>query len=327
MSNNFLFTGGSGFIGSYFHKVIPHEKIINLDLVPPITNFNSNYIKGDIRNLENLDRAIEGNNIGTIISLAAMHHDFGISEKEYFDTNETGIKKLCEAATKYNISTIVLYSSVAVYGPQPDKVATTEETTPYPNTPYGASKLAGEKVLEKWASEEDIRKVLIIRPTLVIGINNKANMYKLIHQIHSGIYFHIGKGNNIKSIAQVDNIVIATMYLLDNLKQGVTKYNYADEPQLTSKEIANFISNTFNKKIRITLPKFLGIMLGLPFDLLIKITGKNLPISSDRVKKLTYQNYHSANKLFSSGYKPKYDVKESLKKMVEWYKNDNIDTI
>ena len=246
-----------------------------------------------------------------------MHHDFGISEEEYFDTNERGTKVLCDVASEMDINTIVFFSSVAVYGELDGP--SNENIIPNPNMPYGASKLAGEKVLEKWASEDSKRKVLILRPALVFGINNTANMYKLIHQINMGVYFHVGKADNIKSTVYVENVVSATLWAIDNLKPGVTIYNYADEPHLTSREIAETISDILGKKIRLTLPKSLGIMMGLPFDLVIKATGKNLPISSARVKKLATETYHSASKIFDDGFQPKYTTKEGLRKMVEWY--------
>lgn len=317
VSLNYLITGGSGFIGSHFHNILADKNILNIDLVEPNFECKSEFFKGDIRKYSDLNEALKSHSIDIIISLAAMHHDFGISEQEYFDTNEKGTKVICDIATEYNIKTIVFFSSVAVYGEC--QSASSEALTPKPNMPYGASKLAGEKVLEKWAYEQNDRKGLIIRPALVFGINNTANMYKLIHQINMGIYFHVGKADNIKSTAYVDNVVNATLWAIDCLKPGVTIYNYADEPHLTSREIAETISGALEKKIRLTLPKSLGIMMGLPFDLVIKATGKNLPISSARVKKLATETYHSASKIFDDGFQPKYTTKEGLRKMVEWY--------
>ena len=317
MSNNILITGGSGFIGSHFHKIISQESIINLDLEEPSFEYNSKFHKGDIRKSQDIQNAIGESKVDIIISLAAMHHDFGISEEEYFDTNEYGTKVLCDVASEKDIKTIVFFSSVAVYGELDGP--SNESITPKPNMPYGASKLAGEKVLEKWASEDPKRKVLILRPALVFGINNTANMYKLIHQINMGIYFHIGKADNVKSTAYVENIVHATLWAIESLKPGITVYNYADEPHLTSREIAETISDALGKKIRLTLPKSLGIMMGLPFDLVIKATGKNLPISSARVKKLATETYHSASKIFNDGFRPLYTTSEGLHKMVEWY--------
>ncbi len=313
-----LITGGSGFIGSHFHKTALQEHFINIDLNEPTFESKAVFVKGDIRNKSDVSNAIKSKNIKTIISLAAKHHDFGIGHDEYFDTNEGGTKVLCEAATEGNIKEIVFFSSVAVYGIS-DTIST-EESKPTPDSPYGLSKLTGERVLEKWASENAERKVLIIRPTLVFGPNNMANMRNLIKQIDSGLYFHLGKANNIKSIAYVENVVEATLYLMSRMRPGVSIFNYSDEPQLSTREISDVIARTLNKKIRLTIPKTLGIMMGIPFDLAIKITGANLPISSARIKKLGTSTHHSAQKVFSEGFNPRFSTIEGLEKMVEWYK-------
>jgi nucleoside-diphosphate-sugar epimerase len=317
-----LLTGGSGFIGSHFHKYLPQGEFINMDLVAPSFNHTAPFVPGDIRKEEDVRNALRKGNVKTILSLAAKHHDFGIGHDEYFDTNEDGTAVICKLATEFNISEIIFYSSVAVYGIREEM--STEAMEPKPDSPYGASKLAGEKVLLKWASEDPQRKVLIIRPTLAFGPNNMANMRNLIRQIDSGLYFHLGKADNIKSIAYVENLVQATLFLKERMKPGVAIYNYADEPQLTTKEIGNCIAEALNKKIRLTIPKPLGIMMGLPFDLLIKLTGKNLPISTARIKKLGTQTFHSAGKLMADGFKPRFTTREGLRKMVEWYKAEKL---
>lgn len=313
-----LLTGGSGFIGSHFHRTALQQHFINLDLNEPNFEHKSSFIKGDIRVKSDLISAVKAGPIKTIISLAAKHHDFGIGHDEYFDTNEGGTQVLCEVASENNIKEIVFYSSVAVYGISEN--ISNEELKPTPDSPYGASKLSGEKVLEKWASEDAERKVLIIRPTLVFGPNNMANMRNLIKQIDSGLYFHLGKADNIKSIAYVENVVDATLYLMDRMPPGVSIYNYSDEPQLTTREIGEVIAAALNKKIRLTMPKTLGILMGIPFDLAIKVTGLNLPISSARIKKLGTSTHHSAKKVFSEGFRPRFSTIEGLQKMVEWYK-------
>ncbi|MFZ5972410.1 MAG: NAD-dependent epimerase/dehydratase family protein [Bacteroidota bacterium] len=313
-----LITGASGFIGSHFHAAIPHNNIVNLDLVAPAFQASSRYVCGDIRKSEDVQKAIEQHQISTIVSLAAKHHDFGIGHDEYFDTNEDGTKVICDVAAENGIKRIVFYSSVAVYGIR-DQIST-EDMTPEPDGPYGASKLAGEKVLMKWASEDPSRSVVIVRPTLVYGPNNKANMFNLIRQIDSGLYFHLGKAANIKSIAYVENLVKATLFLMERMKPGVAIYNYADEPQLTARMIGEAIAAALGKKIWLTIPRSIGFVAGLPFDLVIKLTGKNLPISSARIKKLATQTHHSARKIFSEGFVPQYSTIDGLKKMVEWYK-------
>lgn len=317
MNNKILMPGGSGFIGSHFHEVVENDKIINLDLLKPKWELKSTYEKGDIRLKDSVDEILSRHSCDTIINLAAEHKDFGLAREDYFRTNELGTQVLCDAASKYGINTFVFYSSVAVYGN--NQTPSTVEMEPNPNMPYGASKLAGEAILKKWAAEDPKRKVLIMRPALVYGERNVANMYRLIDQINKGRYFHIGKGDNVKSIAYVRNIVDATLYLIKDLEPGVNIYNYSDSPQLTSRQIAETIASALKKKNPITLPYSLVTAMGLPFDLAIKVTGKDLPISTSRIKKFCTETYHKAEKVTTIGFEPKHSNVEGLQNMVAWY--------
>jgi nucleoside-diphosphate-sugar epimerase len=103
------------------------------------------------------------------------------------------------------------------------------------------------------------------------------------------------------------------------MKPGVSIFNYSDEPQLTSRQIADIIARSLGKKIRFTVPKPVGLLAGIPFDLAIKVTGKNLPISTARIRKLGTSTHHSAKKLFDEGFKPTFSTIEGLEKMVDWY--------
>jgi nucleoside-diphosphate-sugar epimerase len=191
---------------------------------------------------------------------------------------------------------------------------------PKPANHYGASKLAGEVKLRGWSKTEGNRAI-VIRPCLVYGPRNTANMYNLIKQIDSGKFFNVGQGSNIKSISFVENIVEGTIYLMNNINEaGYHLFNYADNPQLSSKKTANHIAKCLGKSHPISIPKSLLLLGAIPFDIIIKITGKNLPVSSARVKKFATETYHKAEKIVNEGFNPPYNNFEGLKKMVDWYK-------
>ncbi|MFT6841561.1 MAG: nucleoside-diphosphate-sugar epimerase [Psychroserpens sp.] len=315
---NILITGGSGFIGSYFNEKLKYS-IINYDLREPIHPTKNKFIKGDICDFKALNKAVKENNIDTVIHLAAAHHDFGISEEGYFQVNATGTGIICKVATENNIKDIIFYSSVAVYGN--NKKPSDEQMEPKPANHYGASKLGGEAKLIEWSKNEGNR-ALVIRPCLVYGPRNTANMYNLIKQIDSGKFFNVGKGDNVKSISYVENIVDATIFLMESIKKsGYHLFNYADNPQLTSKETANQIAKCLGINKPKSIARWILLIGAIPFDILIKVTGKNLPVSSARVKKFATETYHKAEKILESGFEPKSDNLQGLQKMVDWYKS------
>jgi GlcNAc-P-P-Und epimerase len=316
MFKKILVTGGSGFIGYHLHNDLAHDRIINLDLEEPDFDYDSTFIRGDVRDAAIVKNAIKG--CDAIWNMAAAHKDFGISRDEYFSINEQGMRILTEAATVENIKKFVFFSSVAVYGDSNEP--RTEGSPTHPSNDYGASKLAAEKVLEAWAAEDTSREVLIIRPVVVYGERNYGNLYRLMKQIGKGQYVSIGAGTNIKSIAYVKNLVEAVLYLLDHMKSGVSIYNYADAPQLTSRLIGETIATALGKSKPTSLPYWLVYLLALPFDLIKKITGKDLLVSSNRVQKLTMSTHFKAEKIRETGFTPTFSNIEGLQNMAQWFK-------
>ena len=331
-----LITGGSGFIAEYFHRDLTAlgHNLVTLDLIEPTPNTpsaKSAYIKGDIRDPKTLDQAMAG--VDLVVNLAAAHHDFGIQHDTYYSVNEHGSQQICDAMDRAKIKNLIFYSTVATYGDAPPPHTETSPTKP--NSPYGGSKLKGETVFNNWTKKGDNRNALIIRPTVTFGVHNFANMYSLIRQIDSGKYARFGPGTNIKSLSYVENIVDATLFLagLKNDKpnrkiEPFEIFNFIDKPDLTSTEISNVVSACLNKKPAPAVPYALGMLIGFPFDIIIKLTGKNLPISTARVKKMfKTETKFEADKLLSVGYTPKFPLKEGIDRMTKWYmesgKNEN----
>ncbi|VAX40820.1 hypothetical protein MNBD_PLANCTO03-2065, partial [hydrothermal vent metagenome] len=98
-------------------------------------------------------------------------------------------------------------------------------------------------------------------------------------------------------------------------------FNYIDKPDLTSKQISHAVFESLGKKPpSLVLPLWMGLVLALPFDIVIALTGKNLPISGARLKKLFHtQTKFEADKLAAAGYTPKVPLTEGIDRMVKWY--------
>lgn len=325
-----LVTGGSGFIGGYFHRELTARghQIVNLDLVAPAGPIaECPFVQGDVRDPNAVEKAINhlGEPVDRVVHLAAAHHDFGIEHDTYYDVNENGARVLTDAMDKAGVSELTFYSTVAIYGTAPEPVK--EDSPKDFFNPYGGSKWAGEKVFIAWTEKGandhgKQRRCLTIRPTVTFGPNNFANMYSLIRQIDSGKYAQFGPASNIKSLSYVENIVDATLHLWDH--EGRTNYdpyNWIDKPDLTSAEIAITIRESLGKSSNpLTVPLWMGLLAGVPFDVVIKLTGKNLPISTARIKKLfCMQTKYEADKVLATGYTPKVPLKEGIDRMVKWY--------
>lgn len=319
-----LVTGATGFIGTFLvHRLRERgDEVVGLDLWKPAPSLPlSRFVHGDLRDPVAVSEAIRG--CDAVMSLAAAHHDFGIEEATYFSVNETGARVLCDAMDAAGIRRCCFYSSCAIYGTTGKPI--TETSDPKPTHPYGASKLAGERVFQHWCAKGDGRRCLTIRPTVTFGPNNFANMYSLIRQIESRRFFIAGTASNIKSVSYVENTVDATLHLWDRSDApgapAYDAYNFIEKPDMTSRQIAETVARSLglNSPGR-TIPMWSARVAAIPFDVVIALTGKNLPISSMRVKKLFVdETKFEADKLLATGFRSKISLAEGIDRMVRWY--------
>ncbi|MBE0433497.1 NAD(P)-dependent oxidoreductase [candidate division WOR-3 bacterium] len=315
-----LVIGAAGFIGQFLARRLAEDghAVVGLDVNPnpPSTRDMLEYRTGDLCAREDVLAAAKGADL--IITLAAKHHDFGVSREEFFHVNETGTEILLEVAGSHGIKKLVFYSTVAVYGTRNEP--STEDMEPRPDSDYGASKYAGEILIYKWCNGDKHRSAVIIRPTVIFGPNNYANVYNLIDTIYKRKFIFVGKGDNIKSVAYVENLVDATLFLMDRMNPGIQIYNYSDEPQMTIEQIVETITGFLPHGIpKKKIPLWLVTSFGSIFDCLARITGRNYRITSARMKKFATSTHHRADKIRALGFRQRIDTKEGFRRMVEWY--------
>lgn len=313
-----LVTGDSGFIGSYLTPLLIKKgySLRGIDLIPK-NNSSVEYqqIVGDILEEEWLNQAMQG--CDCIIHLAAEHKDFGISVEKYFQVNVEGTRQLLACASTLNVKKFIFFSSVAVYG---YIMSPSEDTVPHPDNPYGKSKLMAEQLVRQWAEEDLTRQATILRPTVVFGPRNHANIFKLIQYVCDKKFIWIGKGKNVKSIAYVENVVEVTHFMLENMKPGLQIFNYVDEPQLTTQELVAIIA----AKAGLPAPTFsIPLSVALPvakvFDLVGLLAHRDFPFTSARLKKFNTLTSYRSEKIRSLGFQAPYSIEEGIEKNVRWY--------
>lgn len=310
--------GGSGFVGTrlieHLSKDGKNYECNNIDLLP--SHFYNNITTiGDVRNLDQMQTSLKGMDL--VILLAAQHRDDVTPTSLYYDTNVNGMKVTLQAMERNGIKRMIFFSSVAIYGinkPNPD-----ESFPANPFNHYGKSKWQAEEVLQKWYKTHPEWNINIVRPTVIFGERNRGNVYNLLKQISSGKFLMVGNGKNHKSMAYVGNVVAFVKFLIDNLTSGYHVFNYIDKPDKDMNSLVKTISKVLNKKIPSThFPYWMGMLGGYGFDVLAKITGKKLPISSVRVKKFCATTDFDATKAHSSGFVPPYTIDEGLKRTLEF---------
>ena len=220
-----------------------------------------------------------------VINLAAEHRDDVTPRSLYDNVNVGGARHICDYCRHNNIQQIIFTSSVAVYGFAPE--GTDERGAFNPFNDYGRTKMEAEAVYREWLAEDpEQRSLIIVRPTVIFGEQNRGNVYNLLRQISTGRFVMFGAGTNRKSMAYVQNIA-EFLAFCTRFGPGEHLYNYVDKPDLDMNTLVAHCRNVIWGKegVGLRMPSWLGIMIGYGFDALAKITGKTLPISSIRVKK------------------------------------------
>ncbi|UTY23932.1 NAD-dependent epimerase/dehydratase family protein [Treponema denticola] len=294
--------GGSGFIGTRLTKRLlsSGHKIKILDkqdskYYPELRVF------ADVRDITSLKKELSSD-FDCVINLAAEHRDDVEPKSLYDEVNVAGAENVCKVCSECGIKKIIFTSSVAVYGFAPLNTNETGKINYFND--YGRTKWLAEGKYRAWLENDNENSLTIIRPTVVFGEQNRGNVYNLLRQISSGFFPFVGNGKNKKSMAYVENVAAFIEFCLNN-GPGEHLFNYIDKPDFDMNSLANEVYKILgNKNHKIFhWPYWLGYFGGLCFDLLAKITGKKLAISSIRVKKFC------ADTLFDTINIPKTDFK------------------
>jgi nucleoside-diphosphate-sugar epimerase len=308
--------GGSGFIGTRLSKRldIGKKKFKIIDKVES-KSFSAMCTIADIRDTGSLSKVLNTDDV--IINLAAEHRDDVSPKSLYDDVNVQGAKNICAVAEEKGINTIIFTSSVAVYGFAP--IGTDEKGEFNPFNDYGRTKLEAEYVYKAWqANDPKNRKLVIIRPTVVFGEQNRGNVYNLLRQIASGKFIMIGDGTNRKSMAYVENIASFLEYSL-NFEHGVHIYNYIDKPDFDMNTLVKNVNKILGKeeKIGFRLPFTIGFGIGKVFDFIAILTGKKFTVSSIRVKKFCSDSVYDTS-IEKTGFIPPIKLEDALINTVKY---------
>ena len=315
---NIVITGSSGFIASHFIKFFQKKHFIyGLDINK---SSSTNYIF-DIRkdiNLKGLPK-----NIDLIINFAAVHREPGHMPNEYFDTNILGAENVTDFAEKVGCKRIIFTSSISPYGIE-DKL-NDENTIPCPNTPYGSSKLAAEKIHIAWQNRDLKKRILtIVRPGVVFGKGEGGNMSRLIKLIHKNFFFYMGNKNTRKAGIYVKELVNQILWVhekqVKNKLPKITLFNATMWPNPSISDYVNTVKKVSEiKRIVPSVPYWFLMSFGFIFEFLFKIIGKQNPFSPVRLRKLIRPNLVKPSFLLKNKYKPIYTLSSALE---DWKKED-----
>ena len=157
-----LITGGCGYIGSHVVKALSEagEKVVVFDNLSQgntsaLLHFEE-LIVGDICDKSALESVFKTHQIDIIIHLAALVNAAESVKMAdvYQKVNDEGSRNVWEAGKAAGVKIMMYASSAAVYGTPQSTLPLSESTPLSPESPYGATKLAGETSLKEIAGNQ-----------------------------------------------------------------------------------------------------------------------------------------------------------------------------
>jgi len=310
---NFFVTGGAGFIGSAFVRLLLDEStsccVTNFDVLTyagnpdnleGLDNSRHRFIKGDIADREAVFAALEENTDAIINFAAESHVDRSIaSADEFLRTNILGTQVLLDAARARGVKRFLQVSTDEVMGslPDDDSAFFTEDSPFRPNSPYAASKAAAEHLVRA-AHHTFSLDTVITRCGNNYGPRQFPEKFLpllLANALNDEPIPVYGDGLNVRDWIYVDDHCRAILLALDKGRSGAT-YNIGAR----------------NERRNIDVTKSILDQLGKPHSL-IKFV-KDRP-GHDR--RYAIDPTLAETEL---GWRPRETWKSGLSKMIDWYR-------
>jgi nucleoside-diphosphate-sugar epimerase len=312
-------TGATGAIGSALTERLSREgwrvnalarrpeSAAHLEVLSGVT-----IVSGDLEDNETLIHASAG--CDTVFHLAALvHADPSTPEAEFTRVNVAGTGSLVDAAITAGAKRLVFFSSVAVY-PETDAV-TDEESQPQPQTAYGRSKLEGEELA---LSRDGEIEVVVLRLPVVYGPRDRGNVIRLVRAIRRGRFAIVGDGTNLKTMVGLDNVVDAALLVATHPRAPGRIFIVCDERDYSQIEIATTIAELLGRRASFPrVPRAPMLLLGRIADLVSAATRVQLPLTSDRVRKLSMSTQHRGDRIRRElGFTPRHTLREGLEQVI-----------
>jgi nucleoside-diphosphate-sugar epimerase len=235
-------------------------------------------------------------------------------EEEYFRINTAGTGTLLEAAKAAGVRRFVFISSVKAMGEGGD-VCQNESEVCQPETPYGKSKLAAERlVLEGGCVPEPV----VLRLSMVYGPSRKGNLPRMIEAVAKGRFPPLPELANKRSMVHVEDVVQAALLAAENPAAVGQTYIVTDGQCSSTRQLYEWICEALDKPVSAwTIPIGILNVLAKAGDIIGRMRGRRFLFDSDALAKLLGCACYSSEKIQRElGFKPGWDLRSALPKIV-----------
>lgn len=315
MIRSIAITGATGFIGRHVAADLAARGVVVKAIVRPGSRHapppDAVVIQAPLE-AEALRRAFDG--VDAVLHLAGVVAT--VKAQTFFDVNTKGTRAVALAARDAG-ARLVHVSSLAAAGPAPASAPARETDAPHPITPYGASKLEGERVV---TAMEGLRSI-ILRPGVVYGPTDRA-VFPLFQAASRGVLPLVGRLGAAYAFVHVDDVVRTIVAAVE--KTGVSGPVFvAQETPVTALDLIDAIQAAVGRTCRvIRVPLALTHALALAGDVAGRALGKPMTLNSWRYAEMAAEGFTCRVDRMRDelGVVASIGLREGMARTCEWYR-------
>lgn len=208
-------------------------------------------LRGDLRNAADCERLCEGAKGALLVHTAGVIHPRRV--KDFYSINVEGARNLLGMAERAGIKRVVAVSSNSPLGcnPHPDHVF--DELSPYhPYMNYGRSKMMMELAVRD-AHQRGSLETVIIRPPWFYGPDQPFRQTMFFSMIRKGKAPIVGSGNNLRSMAYLDNLCQGLVLASVTERANGQTYWVADRRPYSMNEIIDTVERLLEGEFRLSV--------------------------------------------------------------------------
>lgn len=277
-------------------------------------------VNGDLRNPADSARFCEGAKGAILFHTAGIIHPRRV--REFYEINRDGTIHLLDAAIRSGVKRAVVVSSNSPCGcnPHPDHLF--DELSPFhPYMNYGRSKLEMELAVRERASRIEI---VLIRAPWFYGPNQPPRQTLFFQMIRDGKAPIVGRGDNLRSMAYVDNLCQGLVLAALRERAAGQVYWIADRRPYSMNEIVDTIERLLEtefghacKHKRMRLPAFASDVAWLADKMLqaLGVYHQKIHVLSEMNRTIACSVARAEQEL---DYRPTIALEEGMRRSLRW---------
>jgi UDP-glucose 4-epimerase len=297
-----LVTGGCGFVGSHLlERLASDHEIVAFDNLSVGKRANlpagCELIEGDIADARKLAAAMKGVDVvfhdAAFVSIRASFSRV----EEVMRSNFIGTLNVFSAARANGVGKVVIASSMDVYG-EPQYLPVDEKHPLATKSPYGLSKIFGEKLCDRFGDE---MTCIALRYFNIYGTRQTPSSYvgvttTFINQALAGESLTVnGDGSQTRDYVSVDDVADANVLAMGHGRGGIFNIGSGDEYSVN--DIADMVNKCVEKKVPIKYQK----------------------APEGEIKRIRSDISLARKEL---GYAPKRKLSEEMPRLIDWWREN-----